>query len=167
MREIDDAAEREDQRQAEGDEEKGRAGKEAVHNLLEDKDQLHVRLVQGWAGGEGPKDPPRVRFAHIALGLDTGFPGATRTLREDGGVVCLDLPPHLTNGPDGPGAPHRAQQRHHCQLPTPYQAERRRPRRCRSLDQANVQAFSSRLGAIVSSGWSAAGTASPIVMMSH
>ena len=44
MRQIDDAAEREDQREAKRDEQIIGADQEAVENLLEDKDQLHAML---------------------------------------------------------------------------------------------------------------------------
>ena len=44
MREIDDAAEREDQREAERDQQIVGADQEAVENLLEDEDELHARL---------------------------------------------------------------------------------------------------------------------------
>ena len=42
MREIDDAAEREDQRKAERDEQVIGADQQSVENLLEDEDELHA-----------------------------------------------------------------------------------------------------------------------------
>ena len=42
MREIDDAAEREDQREAERDQQVVGADQKAVENLLEEEDQLHA-----------------------------------------------------------------------------------------------------------------------------
>ena len=86
MREIDDAAEREDQRQAEGDQEKGRAGKEAVHDLLEDKDQLHVRLVQGWAGA---KDLRTRRECALRISLSGSTAGSREQLEPSEKTVAL------------------------------------------------------------------------------
>src|SRR5262249_43564280 len=47
VREIDDAAEREDQRQAECDQKVISADQEAVENLLDDEDELHAALLAG------------------------------------------------------------------------------------------------------------------------
>ena len=43
MREIDDAAKREDQRKAERDQQVIRADQKSVQNLLEDKNRLHAK----------------------------------------------------------------------------------------------------------------------------
>ena len=45
VRQIDDAAEREDQREAERDQEIVGADQEAVENLLEEKDELHASYL--------------------------------------------------------------------------------------------------------------------------
>ena len=54
MREIDDAAEREDQREAERDEQVIRADQQAVENLLEDENDI----ARGKLGTEGTEAIP-------------------------------------------------------------------------------------------------------------
>ena len=50
MRQIDDAAQREDERQAERDQQVIGADQDAVENLLEDEDELHAAMPLGCHG---------------------------------------------------------------------------------------------------------------------
>src|SRR4051812_3141890 len=111
MREVDDAAEREDQRQAERNQQVVDADEQAVEHLLDDEDELHGHCAATAAVARSPL-PPR---AKRVVGRGRGW-GAKVS------AITLSSPTWLTPSAFAtlPAASRGRDKKHHAMLHAPF-----------------------------------------------